>query len=151
MSETRIAARLIVLDADNRILLFRYIDADGRSFWATPGGGVEAGETTDQAARREACEELGSNQVKLRQLWTACVEIRIGHRDVKQTEVFLLLDCDQIPFGQNVIQYHELEGIRESRWWSSAEIEVADDPIFPTDLVRRLHEMTMSNGRQVNH
>lgn len=144
MSETRIAARLIVLDADNRILLFRYIDANGRSFWATPGGGVEPGETTEQAARREALEELGLNHLKLRQLWTACVELRIGHRAVKQTETFFLLDCEQIVFGRDVIQFHEREGIKESRWWSSGEIEVADAPIFPAELVSRLREIALS-------
>ena len=34
----RRASRLLILDPENRVLLFRYEDA-GRTWWATPGGG----------------------------------------------------------------------------------------------------------------
>ena len=40
----RPAARGIVLDRDDRILLLR-IEHEDRTVWATPGGGLEPGET----------------------------------------------------------------------------------------------------------
>ena len=60
MSELRIrpAARAIVLDPDDRILLVRFVFPDG-TFWATPGGGIEAGEAPEDAIRRELLEETG--------------------------------------------------------------------------------------------
>ena len=59
----RPAARLLLLDPEERLLLFRFAYKDSasvdRSHWATPGGGVDAGETFEQAAIRELWEETG--------------------------------------------------------------------------------------------
>jgi 8-oxo-dGTP diphosphatase len=58
----RPAARAIILDEDDRILLCRFEFArDGRQVvvWATPGGGVESGESLLAALRRELREEVG--------------------------------------------------------------------------------------------
>jgi 8-oxo-dGTP pyrophosphatase MutT (NUDIX family) len=45
------------------VLLFRFLHKEGalvgQDFWATTGGGVEEGETFEQAAIRELGEETG--------------------------------------------------------------------------------------------
>jgi len=53
----REAARAVLLDADDRVLLLRY-DENGE-FWATPGGSLENGEDHATATVRELGEELG--------------------------------------------------------------------------------------------
>jgi 8-oxo-dGTP pyrophosphatase MutT (NUDIX family) len=55
----RSAVRLVVLDIDERILLFQIrepLDPDQRT-WELPGGGIDAGETYVDAALRELVEE----------------------------------------------------------------------------------------------
>src|ERR1700741_2302536 len=56
----RPAARILLIDQDDRLLMFRFTPEDGRPpFWCTVGGAVDPGETYEQAARRELYEETG--------------------------------------------------------------------------------------------
>jgi len=56
----RPTARLVVLDATGAVLLFKLDGpAPVGTRWVTPGGGVEEGETFEEAARRELREETG--------------------------------------------------------------------------------------------
>jgi 8-oxo-dGTP pyrophosphatase MutT (NUDIX family) len=55
----RPASRIVCL-AQEEVLLLRWRDpAGGREVWEPPGGGLESGESWEEAARRELWEEAG--------------------------------------------------------------------------------------------
>ena len=69
----RRTARLIVLNPANQLLLIRYrathlvppLTAAEPTFYYTPGGGIDPGETTREAAARELDEECGIRGVDI--------------------------------------------------------------------------------------
>jgi 8-oxo-dGTP pyrophosphatase MutT (NUDIX family) len=63
----RPAARVLLLDPLGRVLLLRVERPYGLPYaaWLTPGGGLEPGESHEEAALRELREETGISGVEL--------------------------------------------------------------------------------------
>ncbi|MFJ8044976.1 NUDIX hydrolase [Kitasatospora sp. NPDC096147] len=59
VKRSRVAAYVVCVDGEDRMLLARGVLGDGSHEWTVPGGGLDHGEPPQLAAVREAEEETG--------------------------------------------------------------------------------------------
>ncbi len=132
----RNSARLLVLDPNDRILLFRFSPETKAPFWATPGGAVDEGESFAEAARRELLEETG-------------FDLDVGEVIAIQHNRFTAFWGDEIIAEEHYFhvrtQSREIDTSRheeterqvmtQHRWFEHAEIAVWPEPVFPENLL----------------
>lgn len=121
----RPAARALLLDDADRVLLVRF-EFSEHTVWATPGGGIEPGETVEQALRRELIEEVGLHDVEIGpHLWTRTVRAAtpIG-RWVGQSEVVHLVRTPAFE-PTPALSWEQLraEFVHELRWWGLDQLD----------------------------
>ena len=150
MSKLRIrpAARAIVLDPDDRILLVRFLFPTGKTFWATPGGGIEAGESSEEAIRRELAEEAGLEGVDVGPVvWMRLhiVPFIGGRYDGQREQYHLVRTRPFTPEPRLSWEQLNAEYAFELRWWALAELEEADETFAPRRLPELLREL-LANG-----
>jgi 8-oxo-dGTP diphosphatase len=86
----RIRAGIVLIQNGNVVLIERH--RAGVDYFVFPGGGMDEGETPEQAALREAMEELGI-EVAIRQ------KVAIIHLGQKSRQVYFLVEQTGGQFG----------------------------------------------------
>ena len=136
----RRAARVLLVDAADRVLLFHGCDpadADAGHWWFTPGGGLDPGESPAQAAARELAEETGL-VVEPEELGppvhARTASFRFAGGSYRQTEDFFLLRVVEHEVDSAGFTALELSAVLGHRWWSRDELRSTDQRVYPVEL-----------------
>ncbi len=135
----RTAARVLILDAAGRVLLFRGGDParpqDGE-WWFTPGGGVEPGESLPAAARREIHEETGH---RLGELGPVVLQrqarFSFEGQEYAQTEHYFRVRVERTEVDYSGWTEVERRAVRTHRWWTAEELRTTVETVYPPNLI----------------
>jgi len=129
----RDAVRAIVLAEPAAVLLMRIRSPEGKLFWITPGGGVDPGESTEAALRRELREELGIEPLEVGPLvWRRQHTFTWGERRLCQRELFHVVRMTR--FEPRMSDAAEAAWYDRFQWWTLAELREPTEEVVPSSI-----------------
>ena len=135
----RHAVRVLLLDEQDRLLLFR---SDRRNWWQPPGGGVKQQEDPRGAARREIAEETGLREFELgAEVWRRRHSFIWRDVEFDQRERWFLARVPAFEPDLRGLNDCERVDLAEWRWWTLAELTATTDALVPSTLAARLREL----------
>lgn len=137
--QPRPAARILLTDAEGRVLLFRFTPDDRPPMWCTPGGAVDPGESYAAAARRELWEETGLDLDCGPEVARRSAEFRTfeGVEVTADERYFRVSIGDHVLSSENLTE-QERRLMAGWHWFDRAEIAAHPEPIYPADLIDML-------------
>lgn len=135
----RRAARVLLVDAAGRVLLFSGYDParPEHRYWFTPGGGLEPGEPPAAGAARELAEETGMRLAPAElgePVWRETVRFPFDGVDYEQEQEFFLVRVPAWEVDTTGFTAVERASVSGHRWWPVAELAATAERYYPVDL-----------------
>lgn len=135
----RTAARALVLDPDDRLLLLQGRDPARPGeppWWELPGGGIERDETSAEAALRELREETGITEVAIGPcVFTQHARFTFAGIDFDQFEY---LHLARVPaattWAPQRLEALEVAALGGQAWWAAGDLAGIPERIIPDAL-----------------
>ena len=143
----RPTARVLAVDPEGRLLLFSSVDRSGATWWFTPGGGVQRGETLTAAAVRELAEETGyvSAEADLGPVVATCAGTWASPDDQGRryfaADSYFFLRVPRTDVVADGMEDYERVVITGHRWWTLDELRKTTDDVRPPTLVDLLDRL----------
>jgi 8-oxo-dGTP pyrophosphatase MutT (NUDIX family) len=144
---TRHAVKLLLVDGDDRVLLIHAKDPQTQAeCWYPVGGGIETGETLQDAAAREAYEETGLAELPPGvPVWLRDHRYEFDGQAFDVHEEWLLHRVERFEPAPAQLTDHETRTILGFRWWQPQELLNTTETIFPPQLGQLLTGL-LANG-----
>jgi 8-oxo-dGTP pyrophosphatase MutT (NUDIX family) len=147
----RVAARVLLVDPAQRVLLFQGFDphVPDEPFWFTAGGGLEPGEELLPAAVRELREETGLRLPPERfvgPVWLRRVRFSFEGVEYDSDEWFFLARLtDAVEVDTAGFTDLEIRIVNGHRWWTAQALRTTAETIYPLQLAELLPGL-LANG-----
>lgn len=144
-----------MLDPADRVLLINATDPfgrDRRGWWEIPGGGIDRGEQTEDAVRRELWEEAGIRDADIGPcVWTQTVRFTFAGLRFDQDEWVHVARCDGTTSRPGGLEALEALAFGEQRWWTLEDLLRERPRTIPYRLIEFLPPLLGGEVPDVPH
>jgi 8-oxo-dGTP pyrophosphatase MutT (NUDIX family) len=142
----RQAARVVLLNDNDEVLLINSVDPGDPSkppWWEIPGGGIDPGESSAQAAQRELWDEAGMTEAEVGPVvWVQHVEFQFGGYHFDQDEVIHVARTNEREIHRpQGLEALEVLAFKEARWWTLDEVTASESAFLPPRLPELLPQL----------
>jgi 8-oxo-dGTP pyrophosphatase MutT (NUDIX family) len=141
----RRSAKVLLLDPDGRVLLFNGVDPAQPSraaIWFPAGGGIDQGETVQEAAVREVMQETGLLISDLGPVvMTRHANFTFDGDSYDQYETYFAVQTGAFEPDPRRWTETEQRVMVCSRWWSLDQLRTTDETVYPERLAELIVQL----------
>ena len=140
----RDVVRALIVSPESRILLVKIVLSD-KTFWITPGGGINDGEDAHGALLRELKEEIDRDTWDIGPVvWTRSHTFEFEGEILTQHEKFHWIRCEWFHPPEQMPDAHENQYFGGFKWWTLAELKDSNEDFAPSHLASYYQKLIWS-------